>query len=660
VEIILKRQILINIGKYESRAAVLENDKLCELYYEIPNSEKIVGCIIKGKVSNIVKATQSAFVDIGIHKDAYLTLNGVENYNKDSDEQDIFRDPIENVLKVGQQILLQVLKEPSESKGPRSTMILSFPGRYLVFMPRVNHIGVSKKITQEKERDRLREIGQRLVPEGSGLVFRTVAEGLEEHVFRSDLDLLLKMWEKVEKRKDSAPPRTILHRDIPLHLKIARDYMTDDVQELIIDNKEAYDEIMNDCSFLSPMQRASIELYKDSMPIFDKYGIEKEIEIAMQTKVWLKSGGYLYIEKTEAMYCIDVNSGRFSGGSDLEETVFRVNMEAAEEIARQVRLRNMSGMIIVDFIDMETASHRSQVLKKLREGFKNDHNKPNVWDFTELGLVQMTRRRTASSIEETRKDTCSHCDGSGKVFSYVTVANMLRTHLLEEVKRFDVPLFEITADKHVIDLIRKEERQDGATLEQTLNRRINFVSSENMPREYFRIEPILKETPAKEKVEKADKSQSENIEESTVEKLQSLTKTESDKTSNRNERTYDRENASGKSMNSEKERTSQTASRGNGKSNFASRNNKKRNYFKPSDNRKPEERRDNFAELSPAPVAENLEKESLQKDTSNEKKRKFPKRRYYNKNARPHQKDNNFTNKSNFVNKRKSGNLKKQ
>ncbi len=480
----------MNIGPYESRAAIIENGKLVELLYEIQDSEKIVGCIYKGRVANIVSGTQSAFVDIGIHKDAYLTLTGVES-NDDEDLKDIFRSPIQDTLKLGQEVVLQILKEPTPTKGPRSTMTISFPGRYLVYMPKVDHIGVSRRINQDRERDRLRSIGRRIVPKGGGVVFRTASEGLEENILKADLDLLVKMWKKVESKIARTPPRTMLHRDIPLPMKVARDFFTDDVEEMILDSEEAYKTIIEDCEFLTPLQRASLELYKDKIPIFEKFGIEKEIERALSRKIWLDSGSYIFIDKTEAMYCIDVNSGRFSGGSDLEETVFRVNLEAAKEIARQIRLRNLSGMIIIDFIDMEAPSHRAQVLKTLREGFKGDRNKPNVLDFSELGLVQMTRRRTSASLDEIRKAPCPCCNGAGKTLSTGTIANQLRNSLIEEAKRYQTEKFIVNAHRTVIDSLRGRDNSGIRELENLIKRKLILKPANSLDLESYKIEPVL-------------------------------------------------------------------------------------------------------------------------------------------------------------------------
>lgn len=490
----MSRKILLNIGPYESRGAILENGKLSELLYEIQDSEKIVGCIYKGRVANVVAGTQSAFVDIGIHKDAYLTLTGVDGGDSDEDLKDIYRSPIQDTLKVGQEVVLQILKEPTPTKGPRSTMTISFPGRYLVFMPKVDHIGVSRRIQHDRERDRLRTIGRRIAPKGGGVVFRTASEGLEENVLKADLDLLIKMWNRVEQKIPGAPPRTMLHRDIPLPMKVARDFFSDDVDEMVIDSEEAYRSIMDDCEFLTPLQRASLELYKGKEPLFEKFGIEKEIEKALSRKIWLDSGGYLFIDKTEAMYCIDVNSGRFSGGSDLEETVFRLNLEAAREIARQIRLRNLSGMIIIDFIDMEAPSHRSQVLKTLRECFKGDRNKPNILDFSELGLVQMTRRRSAASLDEIRKELCPCCQGAGKIVSSANIANSIRKQLMEECKRYQTDRMVIIAHQHVVNLLRGRDGRDLRDLERETGRKLILKPQNGFDLESWKIEPVLERT----------------------------------------------------------------------------------------------------------------------------------------------------------------------
>lgn len=510
----MNRKILVNIGPYESRAAIIEDGKLVELMYEIQDSEKIVGCIYKGRVAKVISGTQSAFVDIGIHKDAYLTLAGVDN--GDDDMKDIFRSPIQDTLKVGQEVVLQILKEPTPTKGPRSTMTLSFPGRYLVFMPKVPHIGVSRRIYHDKERDRLRQLGRKIAPKGCGVVFRTASEGLEENILKADLDLLVKMWRKVEEKISKSKPKTMLHRDIPLPMKVARDFFNDEVEEMIVDSPEAFDSIFEDCEFLSPLQRASLELHKGPESLFDKYDIEKQIERALSRKIWLNSGGYVFFDKTEAMHCIDVNSGRFSGGADLEETVFRVNMEAATEIARQIRLRNLSGMLIIDFIDMETSAHRSQVLKRLKDGFRGDRDKPNIFNFSELGLVQITRRRTNATLDETLKEVCPCCNGDAKVFSVTSVCNKIKNDAVEQANRYETSKLVITAHKRITDHLKGHRNQDIKDLEKKTNRKIILKSLVGFDLTNYSIEPLL-EKPQNKKVknsqnksEAKDKQNGEN------------------------------------------------------------------------------------------------------------------------------------------------------
>jgi len=494
-EAFLSRKIIVNIGVYETRAAIIDDGLPVELFFEIKDSEKIVGCIFKGRVSNIVPGTQAAFVDIGIHKDAYLTLMGVENTESDDDEEmkNIFRSPIQDVLKVGQEVILQILKEPTPTKGPRSSMAISFPGRYLVLLPNVEHVAVSRRISQDKERDRLKSIGRKLAPKGGGIIFRSAAEGVEEKDLSDDLAILLKMAQKMEVKARKSPPRTLLHRDISLLLKLVRDYLTDDVEQMIIDSKEEYQEILESCDFLSPLQRAAMEIYEGKVPIFEAYGLEKEIETALETKVWLDSGGYLFIEKTEALTTIDVNSGRFSGGADLEETVYRLNMEAAKVVARQIRLRNLAGIIIVDFIDMHEPKNRAKVLKNFRDCFRGDRSKPHVFDFSELGLVQITRKRMAASLQEILKENCPGCEGHGKILSVATLANRIRSQVIQEAARFETKSVTVKAPLRVVEFLRSNSESRLKELGDRVKREIILQVDTGIALDSFRVEPNLNE-----------------------------------------------------------------------------------------------------------------------------------------------------------------------
>jgi len=489
----VSRKIIVNCGPYETRAAILDNDQPYELFYEVPDSEKIVGCIFKGRVANVVPGTQSAFVDIGLPKDAFLTLNGVDHLGgtDDDDFKEVFKSSIQNMLKVGQEAIVQVLKEPTPGKGPRSTMLLSFPGRYLVLTPTIESIGVSRRIGADAERERLRTIGRKLLPKGMGIIFRTAAEGQDERDLAADLKILLKMWSKVEGKIKHAPMRSLIHRDLSLLLKLVRDYFSDDVERFIIDSPDEYKYITEFCDFLTPLQRAALELYKEPAPIFEAFGVEDEIEKALQPKVPLPSGGSLVIERTEAMTTIDINSGRFSGGGGLEDTVFKVNLEAAKEVARQVRLRNLAGVIVIDFIDMEDGKHRNQVTKALKEAFRGDRNRPNVLDMSELGLVQMTRRRTSQSLEELLKSPCPCCSGQGVVFSVSTTANRIRAQVLREAGRFEAPSFLVTAHREVLEFFRKEDGRRVKELEARCGRKIQLKEGESQEFGEFRVEPVL-------------------------------------------------------------------------------------------------------------------------------------------------------------------------
>ncbi len=489
----MNRKILVSVRPYETRGAIIDGEKPIELFFENPDDEKLVGCIIKGRVSNILAGTQSAFVDIGIHKDAYLAFSGVEGGEADDEEdlKDIFKSPIQDVLKVGQEVILQVLKEPTPAKGPRSTMTISLPGRYLVYTPTTEQIGVSRKISHDAERDRLRAIGKRICPKGRGLIFRTAAEGQEEKDLQDDLRFLQKLWNKVENRAKSLPPRSILHRDISLTLKLVREYFTDEVDRFLIDSPEEYKGILEDCDFLSPFQRAALELYQEPTPLFEKYGIEHEIERALSSKVWLETGSYIIIERTEALVTIDVNSGRFSGGVDLEETVFKVNLEAAKEIARQVRLRNLAGIIIIDFIDMNDPKNRAKVLKTLREAFKGDRNRPNISDFTDHGLVQMTRRRNALSLDEIIKEKCPCCGGIGRILSISTLKNRIRRAILIEAERFQTDRIQVRAHKIVIDQLRKKNDAAVKEIEKRVGRQIIFQVENGLDIEAFKVEALI-------------------------------------------------------------------------------------------------------------------------------------------------------------------------
>lgn len=418
------KEIIINVGEEETRVAVLENKQLVEMFIERSLNQRLVGNIFKGRVENVLPGMQAAFVDIGLEKNAFLyvedampsrTHDGAHGHHGSA-----LGTSICNILKQGQDIIVQIIKEPIGTKGARITTHITLPGRYLVLMPTVDYIGISRRIDDEKERDRLRELASRVKPEGMGLIVRTVAQGVDEEEFKQDVQLLNRLWRKITNRSAHGPVPNLLHRDLELIQRILRDIFTEDVDRLIVDSRYEYEKILDLLDIISHRLKFKVFL-EEKEYIFDEYGIETEMERALRRKVWLRCGGYLVIDQAEALTAIDVNTGKFVGSTNLEDTVLRTNLEAAVEISRQLRLRNIGGIIIVDFIDMVRDEHRRKVLDTLEEAIKLDKTKTNILGITQLGLVEMTRKKVRPSLAEVLQKPCPYCEGRGKVLSEETV-----------------------------------------------------------------------------------------------------------------------------------------------------------------------------------------------------------------------------------------------
>lgn len=418
------KEIIINVGEEETRVAVLENKQLMEMFIERSLNQRLVGNIFKGQVENVLPGMQAAFVDIGLEKNAFLYVEDAmpsrAHDGGHGHHGSALGTSICNILKQGQDIILQIIKEPIGTKGARVTTHITLPGRYLVLMPTVDYIGISRRIDDEKERERLRELAARVKPEGMGLIVRTVAQGVDEEEFMQDVQLLNKLWRKITNRSVHGPVPNLLHRDLELIQRILRDIFTEDVDRLIVDSRYEYEKILDLLDIISPRLKVKVFL-EEKEYIFDEYGIETELERALRRKVWLRCGGYLVIDQAEALTAIDVNTGKFVGSTNLEDTVLRTNLEAAVEISRQLRLRNIGGIIIVDFIDMAREEHRQKVLDTLEEVIKNDKTKTNILGITQLGLVEMTRKKVRPSLAEVLQKHCPYCEGRGKVLSEETV-----------------------------------------------------------------------------------------------------------------------------------------------------------------------------------------------------------------------------------------------
>ena len=439
----MKKEIFINESMGETRIAIQEDGQLVEVYVERHDKQRMVGNVYKGKVENVLPGMQAAFVDIGYDVNAFLPFSEIGNTDyiveDDSNGHGEYRDRknkpdnIEVDLQTNQEIFIQVIKEPFAGKGPRVTTEIALPGRLLVLVPYENYIGISKKIWDKFERRRLKKIAQRLRQKDIGIIIRTVAEGKSEEHIVNDFNSLLESWEKMKKRADREDAPFLVYEDLETASSVVRDLLTPDVEKIIIDSKRLYRKTQRYLEEVSPSLADRLELYKLKSPLFESFGIESEIEKVMRPKVWLKSGAYLIIEKTEAMVVVDVNSGRFIGKKLHEENSLKINLEAAREVARQLRLRDLSGLIVIDFIDLRKDENRKKIYHELRKELRNDRAKVAVTPITEFGLLEMTRQRIRVSLLDSMSEECPTCHGSGRIISRETLITRI-DHWLRRYK----------------------------------------------------------------------------------------------------------------------------------------------------------------------------------------------------------------------------------
>ena len=479
----MNEEILINVTPQETRVALVENGVLAEVSIERTRRRGIVGNIYKGRVVRVLPGMEAAFVDLGLERTAFLHVSDIAGTHKgaaavaagaESEEPPARpapaangHPPIQELLHEGQDLLVQVIKEPMGTKGARLTTHLTIPSRYLVLMPNDPNVGVSTKIEDEHERNRLRGLVEaRANPESDwGWILRTAAEGATEAAIDSDMRLLEKLWRSARERARRSNPGTLVHEDLALALRTLRDIVGHGIDRIRVDSLEAYERMARFAAEFLPETAERIEHYTGQRPIFEIYGIEEEIQRALERRVQLKSGGYLMIDQTEAMTTIDVNTGAFVGHRNLEETIFKTNLEAAQAIARQLRLRNLGGIIIIDFIDMSEAEHRRKVLGALGKALENDHARTQVCDVSALGLVEMTRKRTRESLEHVLCKTCPTCAGRGFIKTPETVCYEIFREILREARQFDARQLMVLAHQEVIDMLLDEESTSLAELE---------------------------------------------------------------------------------------------------------------------------------------------------------------------------------------------------
>jgi ribonuclease G len=466
-------EILVNVSPREVRAALVENGVLQEIFLERANRRGLISNIYKGRVSRVLPGMQAAFIDIGLERTAFLHASDIvhpaigENGHPDQPVDEGRPTEIQSLVTEGGEILVQVLKDPLGTKGARLTTFITLPSRYLVYMPKGRGIGISARIEDEAERHRLREAAALFVrpDEPGGYIVRTAAEGATPEALRADMMFLQKLWTVLSDKAARTRPGNLVHEDLSLPVRVLRDVVSSGVDKVSVDHEETYQQMREFARTFMPDLASRIELYRGERPIFDLYGVEEEIQKSLDRKVPLKSGGYLIFDQTESMTTIDVNTGAYVGHRTLEETIFRTNLEAAVAIARQLRLRNLGGIIIIDFIDMEEEEHRKQVLQALEKSLASDHAKNHISSVSPLGLVEMTRKRTRESLEHIMCGPCPTCDGHGFVKTTETVCYEIFREILRQARQFEFQELMVLAHQDVIEKLLDEESAALAELE---------------------------------------------------------------------------------------------------------------------------------------------------------------------------------------------------
>jgi ribonuclease G len=500
----IHKEVIINAETLETRVAVTEDGKLEEFNIERTTEERLVGSIFKGKVRNLEDGLKAAFVDIGFEKNAFLHywdivpnqfdsgVEIVEREGKRRDKPKITQRDIPRLYPPGSEIIVQVTKGPISTKGPRITTNLVLPGRYLVLLPNSDQSGISRKIESQEERKRLKKILRELaIPDGMGVIMRTAGEGQQLRYFVRDLALLLEEWHGIQDRMKNQPMATCVFQEPDLIERTVRDFLTEDVERIVVDNQKAYDRMREMISKISKRSASKIKFYSEAQPVFDRFNISKQLENTFSRQVHLKGGGYIVVDETEALVAIDVNTGRHKGSRDQEATILKVNLEAAEEITRQLRLRNMGGLIVLDFIDMKSRRDQQQVYSRMKDGLRRDKAKTHILPIAQLGLMEMTRQRHSESVRSAVYDDCPYCKGRGKVKSVVTMSVEIQRKLQEILKKRtrDENDFQLRIVVHptVLDRLRTEDEKHLIEMEKRYFGKLSFRADTGMHAEQFKI-----------------------------------------------------------------------------------------------------------------------------------------------------------------------------
>ncbi len=498
------KELVVNTAPHETRVALIENGTIVEVFIEREDETSIAGNIYKGRVQRVLPGMQAAFVDIGFDQAAFIYVDDVldtashkmfQKFEQDPEEdgeEDVeeMEKPsensgpcIEDLLTEGQEIMVQVAKSSIGSKGPRVTTHISLAGRYMVLMPTVNHIGISKRIEHEAERTRLKEMLSGLRKNDFGYIFRTQAEGVDEAAIKKEIDFLSNTWEDILYRSEKRSATCLIYKDLTVTFRAVRDLLANEADKLIIDSETEYENVKKFLAKFMPDVKLKVELYKGRESIFDAYNIEADVARALKKKVWLRSGGYIVIEQTEALVAIDVNTGRYVGKHNFDETILKTNLEAVKEIAYQIRLRNIGGIIIIDFIDMKKESHKEKVMSRLNEAVKKDKSQTNILPLTELGLVQMTRKRTRRNLTRTLCEPCFYCNGNGHLLSRKSICHKIYRDLTSEASDMMGNRFTVKVHPEIAQLLHGREKHLISSLETMFSKPIAIY-----PEPHYHIE----------------------------------------------------------------------------------------------------------------------------------------------------------------------------
>jgi ribonuclease G len=490
----MTEEILINVTPQETRVAVLDHGVIEELHIERASHRGIVGNIYLGRVARVLPGMQSAFVEIGLDRAAFLHVADIWEFKNSQHSNDGLGSttprPIETILKEGQALMVQVIKDPIGTKGARLSTQISLAGRLLVHLPQDSHIGISQRIEDETERALLKDTLTKLLPPDTphgGFIIRTMAEKATERELARDVDYLTKLWDDIQERSKTIKSGSILHHDLTLAERVLRDFANEDTQRVLVDSVASQTSMLGFADRYAPTLRERVQLHQGARPLFDMYGVEQEIENALLRRVNLKSGGYVIIDQTEALTTIDVNTGGFVGVRSFDDTIFKTNLEAAQTIARQLRLRNLGGIIIIDFIDMDLLEHRDAVLAALNLAIANDRTRLTVNGFTHLGLVEMTRKRTRESLAHILCETCPTCQGRGEIKTAQTVCYEILREIMREAKQFNPREFRIIAAKRVIDLLLDDESATLAQLSDEIAKPVSLQVDTGYSQEQYDI-----------------------------------------------------------------------------------------------------------------------------------------------------------------------------